>query len=257
MGYFHEGHLSLLASAAGGNDVVVASIFVNPLQFGSEEDFEVYPRDLKRDKSMAQDSGVTHLFVPSVFEMYPQGQLETTVDVGRIGEICEGRYRPGHFSGVATVCVKLFNIVRPDRAYFGQKDAQQLAVIRQVVRDFNLPLEIVACPTVRDSSGLALSSRNSRLDPGQLQSASVISLALFRAADLAKKGERSASILEAESRAQIAGEPEVRLQYLQVVDPLTFEEVTSIEEEASMVIAAYVGDVRLIDNTLLRPSPDP
>lgn len=253
MGFFHEGHLSLIRRASTGNDLVVASIFVNPLQFGPTEDFEAYPRDLERDEDLARQAGVTHLFVPEAAEMYPSGRPSTRIEVGRIGEVGEGRFRPGHFSGVATICVKLFGIVQPDRAYFGEKDAQQLAVIRQVVRDLNLPVEIVACPTVRGPGGLALSSRNGYLSPRELDKAAHLYRALFVAARLAEEGERSAGVLAAKAKAVLKEEPDVRLQYLEVVDGNTFDPVDMAGEGSVITMAAYVGSVRLIDSVKLTP----
>lgn len=253
MGFFHEGHLSLMRAAVAGNDVVVASVFVNPLQFGAGEDLEEYPRDLERDKDLAHTAGVTHLFIPEVGEMYPEGRPRTRIDVGRIGEVCEGRYRPGHFSGVATVCVKLLNMVRPDRAYFGEKDAQQLAVIRQVVRDLNLAVEIVGCPTVRDANGVALSSRNARLSPEGLQAARALSQALFHAAGLVLEGDRPAEVLKEAVLAVLGAAPDVDPQYVEVVDGSTFEPVERAADGATVAAAAFVEGVRLIDNVRLRP----
>ncbi|MGI8425428.1 MAG: pantoate--beta-alanine ligase [Actinomycetota bacterium] len=253
MGSLHEGHLALIRQAASNHEVVVVSIFVNPLQFAPSEDFESYPRDAERDKALAEKAGATHLFVPPTEQMYPKGEAATRIEVGRIGEVCEGKYRPGHFSGVATVCVKLFNIVQPKSAYFGIKDAQQIAVIRQVVNDLNIPIEIVLRPTVRSASGLALSSRNQRLNKAQASAATVLSKALFAAANLASKGEHSVRALVDHSKELIEAEPAVTLQYLEIVDPATFEPQNEITPGSLMVLAAQVGPVRLIDNIELVP----
>ncbi|MGH2721624.1 MAG: pantoate--beta-alanine ligase, partial [Actinomycetota bacterium] len=174
MGFLHEGHASLLRRARAENDRVVLTIFVNPLQFGPGEDFERYPRDLEGDLRVAEAAGADYVFAPSTAEVYPHGAAATTVDVGRIGGIVEGAFRPGHFNGVATVCLKLFNICRPHRAYFGRKDAQQLAVVRQMVADLDVPVEVVSCETVREADGLAMSSRNAYLDPGARAAAAVL-----------------------------------------------------------------------------------
>lgn len=256
MGSFHEGHLSLMRAAAAGNDVVVTSIFVNPLQFGPDEDFEVYPRDLERDRALAAAAGVTHLFVPAVEAIYPRGGISTRIDVGRIGEICEGHFRPGHFSGVATVCVKLFNIVRPDRTYFGEKDVQQLAVVRRVVHDLDMPVEVLSCPTVREQDGLALSSRNLRLGKAGRAAAAVLFRSLSAAARLAASGERSARRLIDEAAEVLEDEPLFRTQYVEVVSPQTFEPVGEVTDSALMVAAGFAGAVRLIDNIALLPSVD-
>lgn len=248
MGYLHDGHMSLVEAAAP-NDVTVMSIFVNPLQFGSSEDLANYPRDLDRDLAMAADAGVEVVFAPPAEEMYPGGHpTRVSVSVGRIAELLEGVHRPGHFNGAATVVCKLFNIVRPDRAYFGKKDAQQLAVIHQMVKDLDLAVEIVACPTVRESDGLAMSSRNLHLSPEERRAASVLSRALFAGRDSVELGEKSAATV-AEIVDRIAREePLARLQYVEVVDPVTFEQLDRITGQATIVIVAFVGSTRLIDN---------
>jgi len=246
MGYLHEGHLSLL-SRSRENDVTVMSIFVNPLQFGSTQDLETYPRDLDRDLAMATDAGVDVVFAPTPEEMFPRGYA-TNVDVGRIAEISEGARRPGHFNGVATVVAKLFNIVRPDRAYFGKKDAQQIAVIDQMAKDLDLAVEIVACPTLRESDGLAMSSRNVHLDPQERQAAAVLSKALFAGRDAVEAGERSGSAVAGIVGGIVKHEALARLDYVEVVDPVSFEQLDSIAGQATIVIAAFVGSTRLIDN---------
>ncbi len=245
MGYLHEGHMSLVEAAAP-NQTTVMSIFVNPLQFTSSEDLAKYPRNLDRDLAMASNAGVDVVFAPSAQEMFPS-EHATEVDVGRIGELSEGVHRPGHFNGVATVVAKLFNIVKPDRAYFGKKDAQQLAVIRQMVKDLDLPVEIVACPTVREPDGLAMASRNVHLGPEERRAAAVLSRALFAGCDAAQEGKQSDEVTQLVSSI-VKGEPLARLQYVEVVDPVTFLSLRTIAEHATIVIAAFVGTTRLIDN---------
>jgi pantoate--beta-alanine ligase len=248
MGAFHEGHLELMRRARRECDRVVVSIFVNPLQFGPAEDLERYPRDLDRDAELAAGVGVDWLFAPGMEEMYPGGSIATRLEVGRIGEVGEGRWRPGFFSGVATVCMKLFNIVGACRAYFGQKDAQQLAVIRQVVADLDVPLEVVACPTVREADGLAASSRNAYLDAGARRAASALPRALLAAREAAASGERSASGLRAVVEESLEEEPGMRLQYVEVFDAGTFEPVSEVRGPAVLAVAAFAGGTRLIDN---------
>ncbi len=254
MGAFHEGHLELMRTARESGGLVVVSIFVNPLQFGPSEDFETYPRDLKADLAMAEQEGAEVLFAPSVAEMYPEGEVQTRVEPGRLGGILEGEHRPGHFAGVATVCAKLFNIVGPDRVFMGRKDAQQVAVLRQMVRDLNLPLEIVPCPTVREADGLAMSSRNRRLGPEDRKEAAALYEALQAAAT---SGRPSAAGVVAAARAVLDQHPAVRVQYLEVVHPQTFEPVDTVSSEALIVVAAQVGSVRLIDNCIVGTAQRP
>jgi pantoate--beta-alanine ligase len=225
MGAFHRGHLALFAAARAENDIVVASLFVNPAQFGAGEDLDRYPRDEERDARLAEEAGVDILFAPTAEEMYPDG-FGTWVDVGELGERLEGEFRRGHFRGVATVCLKLFNIVRPHRAYFGQKDAQQAAVVKQLVRDLNLDLEIRVVPTVRDPDGLALSSRNAYLSPEEREAA----LALPRA--LATKDPQLARDL---------------LRGLEV----DYVEVAELNGQKVLAAAVHIGKTRLIDNVIL------
>jgi pantoate--beta-alanine ligase len=251
MGALHKGHLSLIDRARDENDRVVVSIFVNPLQFGPSEDLAIYPRDPEGDAAKCEDAGVDYLFAPSVDEIYPNGTIATRVDPGPIGETLEGQFRPGFFTGVATVCIKLFGLVVPDRAYFGQKDAQQLAVIRQVVADLDLPLEIVGCPTIRDPDGLAASSRNFYLDAAGREAALVLATALFTAEKTALAGEHNALALERLITETIGARPLVELQYVEVVDPKTFEPVELVEDSAVVVLAAFVRGTRLIDNVLI------
>ena len=257
MGYLHEGHSSLIRRARDECDRVVLTIFVNPLQFGPSEDFERYPRDLERDLRIAAEGAVDYVFSPEVADLYPRGKPATRIDVGRIGQIAEGAFRPGHFSGVATVCVKLFHLTNPHRAYFGRKDAQQLAVIRQVVADLDVPVEIVPCPTVREPDGLAMSSRNAYLDDDARKAAPVLFRALRSAQEAAAAGERSADKLRALVESVVASgtppEPRrlrrlVRLQYVDVVNPGSFEPMDTVEDRATVALAAVVGSTRLIDN---------
>ncbi|MEX0743356.1 MAG: pantoate--beta-alanine ligase [Actinomycetota bacterium] len=254
MGAFHEGHLSLIRRARADRDFVVVSIFVNPLQFGDPADLAAYPRDEERDLELARGLGVDVLFAPSVEEMYPAGEPDTTVDPGPVAERLEGASRPGHFRGVATVLAKLFHAVGPSAAYFGEKDAQQLAVVRRVVGDLSLPIEVVVCPTVREPDGLAMSSRNARLSPEQREAAGCLFLALSEAAELARSGERDAAHLVAAMAREIGATPQARLDYAAVVDDDTFEELRTVDRPARAVVAARFGDVRLIDNLLL-PTP--
>ena len=251
MGAFHEGHLSLIRRARGERDSVVVSIFVNPLQFGPGEDLARYPRDEDRDLAAAEELGVDMVFAPSVEEMYPGGEPEVTVDPGPLGERLEGASRPGHFRGVATVVAKLLHVIGPSRAYFGEKDAQQLAVIRRMVLDLAYPVEVVGCPIVREPSGLAMSSRNAYLTPGQRDAAGCLFLALSEAAQMARSGERDAAKLVAAMAREIGATPEARLDYAAVVDEETFQDVPEITRPAKAVVAARFGDTRLIDNLLL------
>lgn len=248
MGYLHDGHASLIRRARAENDLVVVSVFVNPLQFGRGEDLGRYPRDLPRDQRVAEDAGADALFTPSVDTMYPAG-FATRVEVSGPGDGFEGASRPGHFSGVATVVLKLLNLVRPTRAYFGEKDWQQLAVVRRVTTDLNVGVDIVACPTMREASGLALSSRNAYFTPEQRDRASVVSRALRAAQKAFRKGERrSAAILDA-ARLVLLSEREFTLDYLALVDDHLgeFERVKN-PASARLLVAGRLFGVRLIDN---------
>ncbi|MGH2659106.1 MAG: pantoate--beta-alanine ligase [Actinomycetota bacterium] len=251
MGAFHEGHLSLIRRARGERDSVVVSIFVNPLQFGPGEDLARYPRDEDRDLAAAEELGVDMVFAPSVEEMYPGGEPEVTVDPGPLGERLEGASRLGHFRGVATVVAKLLHVIGPSRAYFGEKDAQQLAVIRRMVLDLAYPVEVVGCPIVREPSGLAMSSRNAYLTPGQRDAAGCLFLALSEAAQMARSGERDAAKLVAAMAREIGATREARLDYAAVVDEETFQDVAEITRPAKALVAARFGDTRLIDSLLL------
>lgn len=249
MGAFHAGHLALFEAARGENDVVVASLFVNPAQFGANEDLDRYPRDEERDAKLAEESGVDVLFAPTVDEMYPDGYA-TWVDVGELGTRLEGEFRPDHFRGVATVCLKLFNIVRPDCAYFGQKDAQQALVIRKLVRDLDIPVEIAVCPTVRDPDGLALSSRNAYLSPEERERALALNRALRAAEATVAEGTVDAAAVVAAARAELdrAG---IEPDYLQLRSATDLSPVERVNGSALLAVAARVGRARLIDNAIL------
>jgi pantoate--beta-alanine ligase len=254
MGYLHAGHLALLEAARRENERVAASLFVNPTQFGPEEDLDRYPRDLERDHRLLEEAGCDLLFAPSAEEMYPAG-FATVVDVGPVGAPLEGERRPGHFRGVATVVLKLLGIFQPDRAYFGQKDAQQLAVIRRLVRDLNVPVEVRACATVRECDGLALSSRNTYLSPEERQAAPVIYRALCAARDRWEAGERRGEVLHQTMVDVLATEPQVRVDYASAVDAETFQDVVEVTGSALLCVAAALGRTRLIDNLPLVEEP--
>ncbi|MBT9176694.1 MAG: Pantothenate synthetase [Firmicutes bacterium] len=252
MGYLHAGHLSLVRYSVAENMRSVVSIFVNPTQFGPGEDLARYPRDLERDLALLSPLGLDCVFVPAVNEMYPSAPgPSTVVTVHGPTECLEGSMRPGHFAGVATVVAKLFNIIRPTRAYFGQKDAQQVAVITKMVDDLNFPLRVVVCPTVREADGLAMSSRNVFLTPTDRETAKLISCGLFAAAALWQAGERKAAVLEAAVHESLRQGSFIAIDYVAVVDPLTFDPYTSGSSAALIAVAARVGATRLIDNILL------
>lgn len=251
MGAFHDGHVSLMRRAREERDLVVVSVFVNPTQFADASDLVAYPRDEARDLEIARGEGVDVVFAPSVEEMYPAGDPEVTVDPGPLGERLEGASRPGHFRGVATVVAKLFHVAGPCAAYFGEKDAQQLAVIRRLVGDLAFPVLVVACPTVREPDGLAMSSRNARLTPEQRDAAGCLFLALSEAATMARGGERDVARLVAAMAREVGATPAARLDHAAVVDEETFEEVRKIDRPARALVAAWFGEVRLIDNLLL------
>jgi pantoate--beta-alanine ligase len=250
MGALHPGHISLVRAARERTDVVVASIFVNPTQFGPNEDFSKYPRTLEKDSAMLAAEKTDYIFSPSVEEMYPK-DATTWVDVEGLSGKLDGRSRPGHFRGVTTVVSKLFNIVQPDLAFFGQKDAAQVAVIRKMVRDLNFPVHIVVCPIVRESDGLAMSSRNAYLTPEQRKQALVLSRSLKRVESLAGQGETFSDRLTVAGKQTIAEEPSVRLDYFEVVSPDTLDPVADVKQGALIAVAAHVGNTRLIDNLLL------
>ena len=250
MGFLHRGHMSLVERALAENDVVGASIFVNPTQFGPDEDFAAYPRDLDRDLSMLREAGVSLVFMPTPEEMY-RPDAGTRVDPGPIANLHEGASRPGHFVGVATVVAKLFHVARPDRAYFGQKDAQQLVIIRRMARDLDFDLEVVGVPTVREPDGLAVSSRNVYLKPQERQAATVLWKALQAAQALCGGGEISGSRVETEMARVVGSEPLARLDYATVVDPETLQPLETVQKDVLALIAAQVGATRLIDNLTL------
>lgn len=251
MGYLHEGHLELVRRAAAENDAVVVSIFVNPTQFGPNEDFSAYPRDLERDLAMLSAFPELIVFTPSAEAMYPQ-DFQTYVQVEQLSQGLEGERRPGHFRGVATVVAKLFNIVQPQRAYFGQKDAQQLAVIRQMVRDLAFPIAIVGVPTVRAADGLALSSRNSYLTPEERAAAPVLYRALCAARARYEAGERDAEALRATMRAVLEAEPLAQVDYVSVAEAETLRECEGTLSGAVLLsMAVRIGRARLIDNLTL------
>jgi len=250
MGALHEGHLSLVRAARAGSDVVAASIFVNPTQFGPNEDLAKYPRSFERDCELLEREKVEMVFAPSVEEMYPAGAV-TWVTVEELSGKLDGHSRPGHFRGVTTVVAKLFHIVEPDQAFFGQKDAAQVAIIRRMVRDLNMPVEIVVCPIVREPDGLAMSSRNAYLSPEERKRALVLLRSLTRVQALADVGEWDASRLAAAGRDEISRESSVRLDYFAIVNPDTLDPVAGVSGGALVAVAAYVGTTRLIDNILL------
>ncbi|MGO9583986.1 MAG: pantoate--beta-alanine ligase [Acidimicrobiales bacterium] len=252
MGSLHAGHLALLRAAVSDCDLVAVSIFVNPLQFSSAEDLARYPSNLEQDLALAKASGAGIVFAPSVAEMYPGGAPETRVEPGPLADRLEGASRPGHFAGVATVVTKLLSLAGHCRAYFGEKDFQQLAVVRKVVADLDVDAEIVACPTVREPDGLACSSRNRRLEPDDRRAATVLFKALVAGRACVAEGERERAQVEETMAAVVAAERRVELDYAVVVDPLTFESPPRLAGDLRLLIAAYVGPVRLIDNLGVR-----
>ncbi|HET7439895.1 MAG TPA: pantoate--beta-alanine ligase [Terriglobales bacterium] len=252
MGALHEGHLSLVRAAKAQCDVVAVSIFVNPTQFGPQEDLAKYPRSFERDVALLEKEGVDLVFAPSVEEMYPERAVTWVTVEGMSDKLC-GRSRPGHFRGVTTVVAKLFHIVEPDKAFFGQKDAAQAAIIRRMVRDLNFPVEIVICPIVREPDGLAMSSRNVYLDSQQRRSALILYRSLQRVEELFRNGERDSAKLIAAAKEVFEQEPSVRLDYFEIVNPDSLEAVSSIFKPALAAVAAFVGSTRLIDNIVLVP----
>ncbi len=252
MGYFHEGHLALMRKAKELADKLVVSIFVNPIQFGPQEDFAAYPRDLNRDARLAEEIGVDVLFVPEAQKMYPSG-FQTYVEVSELSKPLCGARRPGHFRGVATVCLKLFNIVKPHLAVFGLKDYQQFLVIRRLVEDLNLGIEIVGHPIVREEDGLAMSSRNTYLSPEERKSATCLYKALCLAQEKVKEGAREAPPLKKEIEAFILSYPYTRIDYVEFCHPETLEPVKEISSPTLLALAVFVGRARLIDNALIKP----
>jgi len=250
MGALHVGHVSLIQAATARCDCVVVSIFVNPTQFSPGEDFEKYPRPLEQDLAICERHGVDAVFAPSPSEMYPRENL-TWVTVERVSEPLCGRFRPGHFRGVATVCTKLFNIVGADAAFFGQKDAQQVAVIQRMVADLNLPLEIVVCPTVREPDGLAVSSRNQYLSPQERKQAPVIYRSLQRSADLIRAGEKEVARITEQMREVLGQVPALRIEYVSIVDAASLEDLERVKGKVLVAVAMRLGSTRLIDNIVV------
>jgi len=250
MGYLHEGHLSLVRRAREECEHVIVSIFVNPTQFGPSEDLEKYPRDLERDLKLMEPFSPDLIWIPTAEIIYPQG-YQTWVEVEEVTSPLEGAMRPGHFKGVTTIVAKLFNAVQPHKAYFGQKDAQQVTVIRQMTQDLNFPIEIVVCPIVREPDGLAMSSRNIHLDAAQRKAASVLFRALSAAKDVYDKGERDAGMLRQIMTEVLATEALVQVQYVSCADYDTLEELESIRGKALLSMAVFLGKTRLIDNLVL------
>ena len=251
MGYLHEGHLVLVRRARAENPSVVVSIFVNPTQFGPQEDFNSYPRDTKRDLALLETEETDVVFMPSVAEMYPE-QFNSWIEVGKVTERLEGASRPGHFKGVTTVCAKLFNIIQPTRAYFGQKDAQQAVVIKKMVADLNMNLEIVTIPTVREPDGLAVSSRNTYLNPHERQAATVLYQALSLAQQLWSQGEKDAQRLREEMIGLIQKQPLATIDYVSIADAETLDELDTVNPLALVSLAVKIGTTRLIDNIVLQ-----
>ncbi|HEX2891902.1 pantoate--beta-alanine ligase [Vineibacter terrae] len=251
MGFLHEGHLSLVRQAKQECGAAAATIFVNPTQFGPREDFSTYPRDMERDLALLRDLGTDLVFAPDVAEMYPPGYA-IGVEVGGVTDVLEGAVRPGHFLGVATVVCKLFNITQPTRAYFGQKDAQQTVVIRKMVRDLDMPLEVVVCPTVREADGLAMSSRNTYLAPAERQAATILYRALRAAQARHAAGERTAEALRHVLRTTLAGEPAAATEYVSVADRETLRELETVPPQGALLsLAVRIGRTRLIDNIIV------
>jgi pantoate--beta-alanine ligase len=252
MGWLHDGHRALIQRARAENATTVVTIFVNPRQFGDAKDLEQYPRNEARDLAIVEAEGIDLVFAPAVEEVYPPGS-DTTVRVGAVGAPLEGAARPGHFDGVATVVAILFDLVGPERAYFGQKDAQQVLVVRQMARDLAIGTEVIACPTVREPDGLAMSSRNVHLSPAERAAAPVLRLALLAAREAWANGERSGDVLRERMRAQIAEEPLARIDYVSVADATTLRELDRVDSPALLSLAVRFGATRLIDNEILGP----
>ena len=250
MGYLHDGHKSLIERAVKENDRVVVSDFVNPTQFGENEDLGSYPRDIKRDAALCEAAGVELLFNPSPEEMYYKDNC-TFVDMNRLTDVLCGKTRPIHFSGVCSVVTKLFHIVTPDRAYFGQKDAQQLAVIRRMVRDLNMDIEIIGCPIIREADGLAKSSRNTYLSPEERKAALVLSKAVFHGEEMVKNGEKKADVILTEMKQIIEAEPLAKIDYVEMVDADSIETIEEVKGRVLVAMAVYIGKTRLIDNFIV------
>lgn len=249
MGYLHAGHLSLMTAAKAENDLAIASIFVNPTQFGPNEDFATYPRDLERDANLAESVGIDIIFAPEVEEMYQPDAL-TYVEVSNLDQNLCGARRPGHFRGVCTVVTKLFNIVQPDRAYFGQKDAQQVIIIKKMVTDLDQPVEVITMPTVREADGLAMSSRNKYLNPAERQAALVLSKSLQQAQELLNSGETNAATIRQTMTEMITAEPLARIDYISIVSTRTVTDIEQIAGPTLIALAVFIGKTRLIDNLM-------
>jgi pantoate--beta-alanine ligase len=252
MGFLHEGHLSLVRDAKTRGDKVIVSIFVNPAQFTPDEDFATYPRDLERDRQLLEREGIDVLFNPSADEIYPEN-YQTSIKVEKLGGLLCARFRPGHFRGVATIVAKLFNIVRPHLAIFGCKDYQQLQIVRQLVRDLNLAVEIIAHPTVREPDGLAMSSRNAYLDPQERQAALCLSRSLRLAEALARQGERRAKIILERVTGELQKESLALIDYVSLIDAESLQDMDQLERPAVLALAVRIGKARLIDNQILKP----
>lgn len=250
MGYLHEGHLSLIRASARENDFTIMSIFVNPIQFGANEDFEKYPRDMDRDFQMAEKAGVDVVFTPEAAEMYPEG-FNTYVNVQGITDILCGKSRPGHFKGVATVVTKFFNIVEPDKAYFGQKDAQQVVVIKKMARELNMNIEIISCPIVREKDGLAMSSRNIYLNAEERKAALVLSKSLLKVEGMVRNGERSKEKVLGFIIKEIMSEKAAEIEYVEILDADSLENVKRLEGKLLIALAVRFGKTRLIDNSVI------
>lgn len=252
MGFLHDGHLGLVRACRNATDITVVSIFVNPLQFGPREDFKEYPRDPERDLRLLEGEGVDFVFQPEASEMYPPG-FRTAVEVSGLQDVLCGRSRPGHFRGVATVVLKLFNIVQPDVAFFGQKDAQQAVILQRMVEDMNLDIDVRVLPIVREPDGLAMSSRNVYLSRDERRAALVLFRSLEEARRMFAGGERRAGVIIARIKEIIGAEPLARLDYAEIVDRKNLEPVDLITRDALVALAVYIGRTRLIDNTILSP----
>ncbi|RQD70996.1 MAG: pantoate--beta-alanine ligase [Tindallia sp. MSAO_Bac2] len=250
MGALHEGHLSLIHAARKENDRVVVSIFVNPTQFGVNEDFDQYPRDLETDSKLAEKAGADIIFNPEAKDMYPT-DISTSIKMGSIAEGLCGRYRPGHFDGVAIVVNKLFNLVNPHRAYFGQKDAQQVQVIRQMVQDLNMEVEIVSCPIIRESDGLAMSSRNIYLSEDERDSARLLNQALEEGRTFIEKGHRDPEELRQLIQKLLQSDPRLQVQYIEIVHPSTLQPLQFLQKPVMIALAVHIGKTRLIDNIII------
>ena len=247
MGFLHEGHLSLIKKAVAENDKVIVSVFVNPTQFGPNEDFEEYPRDLNKDAALCEEAGADLIFHPEPEEMYPDGFCSSVNMTGLTDALC-GKSRPIHFQGVCTVVSKLFNIAAPDNAYFGEKDAQQLAIIKRMVKDLNFDIKITGCPIIREEDGLAKSSRNTYLNPEERQAALVLSKAVKCGRSLVEGGEKDSAVILKEMKSIIENEPLARIDYVEIVDMNTMKNIDKVKGDVLCAMAVYIGKTRLIDN---------